>query len=330
MKAAIFCDYPAGDGAVFGKGRRDRVATLTDLYPEVVNAGNFEIHAAALAGVEVIFATWGMPNFTERHFAAMPKLKAVFYAAGNVKGFASSLLERDVILVSAWDINAIPVAEMCLSQILLSLRGYFRAARNYRSLRTAEAKAFPRSGVNGETIGLIGLGKIATRLCHHLAAYPLRVIAYDPTVSPERARDLGVELVSLDQVFARALVVSNHIPDMDATQGVIGTGHFKRMRDGATFINTGRGAQVVETDLIEVFRARQDLTALLDATWPEPPVPDSPLWELENVIISPHIGGTIGDEVTRLADCAIEEFEHWVAGQPLRFQVTREIFVTMG
>ena len=141
---------------------------------------------------------------------------------------------------------------------------------------------------------------------------------------------MGVELVSLDQVFARALVVSNHIPDMDATQGVIGTGHFKRMRDGATFINTGRGAQVVETDLIEVFRARQDLTALLDVTWPEPPVPDSPLWELENVIISPHIGGTIGDEVTRLADCAIEEFEHWVAGQPLRFQVTREIFVTKG
>jgi phosphoglycerate dehydrogenase-like enzyme len=330
MKSAIFYDYPDGDGAVYGQGRRERVAALTDLYPEVVNAGNFEVHAAGLADVDIIFATWGMPSFTERHFTAMPNLKAVFYAAGNVKAFAPPLLERDVILVSAWDTNAIPVAEMCLSQILLSLRGYFRAARNYRRIRTADAKVFPRSGVNGETIGLIGLGKIATRLCHLLAAYPLRVIAHDPMVTPERAGDLGVELVSLDQIFARALVVSNHIPDIDSTQGVIDCGHFKAMRDGATFINTGRGAQVVETDLIEMLRARQDLTALLDVTWPEPPVPDSPLWELENVIISPHIGGTIGDEVTRLADCAIDEFERWITGLPLRYQVTREVFATMG
>ena len=330
MKAAIFYDYPASDGAVYGQGRRERVETLTDLYPEVVNAENFETHAAALADVEVIFATWGMPNFTERHFAAMPKLKAVFYAAGNVKAFARPLLERDIILVSAWDINAIPVSEMCLSQILLSLRGYFRAARNYRHFRTLDAKTFPRSGVNGETIGLLGLGKIATRLCYRLAPYPIRVIAYDPMVSPERALELGVELVSLDQAFARALVVSNHIPDIDTTRGVIDAKQLELMRDGATFINTGRGAQVVEANLIEVFRARQDLTALLDVTWPEPPVPDSPLWDLENVIITPHIGGTIGDEVTRLADCAIEEFERWIAGQPLRYQVTREIFATMG
>jgi phosphoglycerate dehydrogenase-like enzyme len=330
MKAAMFYDYPAGDGAVYGQGRRERVATLTDLYPGVVNAENFETHAAALADVEVIFATWGMPSFTERHFAAMPNLKAVFYAAGNVKAFAPPLLERDVILVSAWGINAIPVAEMCLSQTLLSLRGYFRAARNYRRLKTVEAKVFPRSGVNGETIGLLGLGKIATRLCQLLAAYPIRVIAYDPMVSPERALELGVELATLDQVFARAQVVSNHIPDIDTTRGIIGAAQFQLMQDGATFINTGRGAQVMESGLLKVFRDRQDLTALLDVTWPEPPDPGSPLWELENVIISPHIGGTIGDEVTRLADCVIEEFERWTAGLPLRYQVTRQVFTTMG
>jgi len=76
--------------------------------------------------------------------------------------------------------------------------------------------------------------------------------------------------------------------------------------------------------------ARPDLTALLDVTWPEPPAPTSKLWSLPNVVISPHIGGTTGDEVVRLADCAIEEFERWQAGQPLRYQVTREIFATMG
>jgi phosphoglycerate dehydrogenase-like enzyme len=330
INAALIHDYPEGDGAVFGKSQVKRIAALTNLYPEVVNGRNFAEHASALADVQVIFATWGMPTFGERHFAALPDLKAVFYAAGNVKSFAAPLLERGVILVSAWDVNAIPVAEMCLAQILLSLRGYFRAVRNYHEVRNGGAKVFPRRGVHGETVGLVGLGKIGARLRRQLANYPLHVIAHDPLVTLARAKELDVELVSMEQLFERSLVVSNHIPDLDTTRGVLSAPLFERMRDGATFINTGRGAQVVEDDLIRVFAERRDLTALLDITNPEPPDPGSPLWKMGNVIISPHIGGTIGDEVTRLADCAIEEFERWAAGDQLRHRVTWEVFATMG
>lgn len=329
-KAAMFYDYPPGDGEVFGHGRRDQIAGLTDLCPQVVNAGNFDKHARDLIDVEVIFATWGIPRFTDHHFSRLPNLKAVFYAAGNVKAFAAPLLERNIVLVSAWDINAIPVAEMCLSQVLLSLRGYFRASRRYRDMKTDESKSFPRSGVFGETIGLIGLGKIGIRLRHLLADFPVHVIAHDPFLTEARASELDVEPVTLDELFERALVVSNHIPDLDTTKGIITATHFEAMREGATFINTGRGAQVVEGDLVRVLGARPDLTALLDVTWPEPPPADSALWALDNAIISPHIGGTIGDEVVRLADCVIEEFERWTAGQPLRHQVTSKILATMG
>jgi phosphoglycerate dehydrogenase-like enzyme len=136
--------------------------------------------------------------------------------------------------------------------------------------------------------------------------------------------------VSLRDLFARAYIVSNHIPDLESTRGVLDRKLFASLREGATFINTGRGAQVVELDLIAVLKARPDLTALLDVTWPEPPAPDSELWRLPNVVISPHIGGTTGHEVVRLADCAIDEFEAWRAGKPLRYQVTRDIFRTMG
>ncbi len=329
-KAAIFHDYPAGDGDVFGGGRRERIAGLTDLYPHVVDAGTFDRHAPALADVEVVFATWGMIRFEERHFRAMPRLQAVFYAAGNVKAFAEPLVERGVTLVSAWETNAIPVAEMCLSQILLSLRGYFRAVRRYRELRTHEAKVFPRSGVNGETVGMLGMGKIGTRLRHLLRDYPLTVIAHDPFLTAERAAALDVEPVSLEEVFRRSAVVCNHIPDLPSTRGALHAGHFRAMRDGATFVNTGRGAQVVEADLIAVLRERPDLTALVDVTWPEPPAAESPLWHLPNLVISPHIGGTIGDEVVRLADAAIAEFEAWAAGSPLTRQVTAEVLATMG
>lgn len=330
-KAALFYNYPSAiEGEVFGQGRRERIAAATDLYPRVIHAGNFEQHAASLADIEVIFATWGMMNFTAEQRAKLPRLKAVFYAAGNVKAFAPSLIDHGIILVSAWAINAIPPAEMCASQILLSLRGYFRTVRQYRELKNFDAKKYWRPGVMDETVGLIGLGYIGSLVREKLRGYPLTVIAQDPFLTKERAAKLGVTPVSLEELFERSYIVSNHIPDLETTRGVLDRKLFNRLRDGATFINTGRGAQVVEADLIATLKARPDVTALLDVTWPEPPPPDSEFWRLPNVVISPHIGGTTGHEVVRLADCAIEEFEAWQAGKPLRYQVTPEIFRTMG
>jgi phosphoglycerate dehydrogenase-like enzyme len=331
--AAFFYDYPVIDGDVYGGGRREKVASLTDLYPHVVHARNFAEHAPRLGDVEVIFATWGMPSFTDAHFAAMPRLRAVFYAAGNVKAFATPLVERDVVLVSAWAVNAIPTAELVLSQILLTCRGYFRSVRQYAATKdVSAAKAFRRAGAAGETIGLIGTGWIARRLAKQLQPFGFRVLASasDPFLTEERAVEMGVERVPLEELFERAYVVSNHVPDLPSTKQILGGALFERMRDGATFINSGRGAQVVEADLARVLAARPDLTALLDVTFPEPPAFDSPLWRLPNVVISPHIGGTIGDEVGRLADCAIQEFEAWRDGLSLRYQVTREILATMG
>jgi phosphoglycerate dehydrogenase-like enzyme len=190
IKAALFYDYPLSDGEVFGGGRRSRIEALTDLYPEVVTAENFERHASNLAEIEVIFGSWGIPSFSDAQLARMPKLRAVFYAAGNVRKFVQPLLDHDIILVSAWAINAIPVAEMCLSQILLSCPGYFRTVRQYREHKSLDAKAFWRPGVYGETIGLIGMGFIGTRLRGLLEDYPLEVIARDPYLTAERAQAL--------------------------------------------------------------------------------------------------------------------------------------------
>ena len=330
-KSALFYDYPTIDGDVFGQGRRERIAEISDLYPHVITAANFDEHASHLSEVEVIFGSWGIPRFTQAHFARLPKLKAVFYAAGNVRAFADPLIKHGILLIGAWEINAIATAEMCLAQILLALRGYFRTVRLYAEHHDREVRrSFARTGINGETIGLIGLGKIGTRLRQLLAGYPLKVIAHDPFLTSERATELDVESVSLDDVFCRAMVVSNHIPDLPTTRQVLTARHFDSLRDGATFINSGRGAQVVEEDLICTLRARPDLTALLEVTDPEPPADDSPLWNLPNVIISPHIGGTIGDEVVRLADCVIEEYEAWTAGRPLRHEITAAILETMG
>ena len=121
--------------------------------------------------------------------------------------------------------------------------------------------------------------------------------------------------MSLEELFAKAYIVSNHIPDIESTRGVLNKKLFASMRDGATFINTGRGAQVIEADMIAVLKARPDLTALLDVTWPEPPPADLELWRLPNVVIITAYRRHDRHEVARLADCAIEEFEAWQAGK---------------
>ena len=330
-RAALFYDYPINDGEVFGQGRRQTIEKLTDLYPEVINAKNFDEQASNLADVEVIFATWGMPCLSDDQLGKMPKLEAVFYAAGNVRAFAQPIVDHGIMLVGAWDMNAIPVAEMALAQILLSCRGYFRTIRDYYETHDhGMAKAFHRSGVNGETIGLIGMGMIGKRLSASLQGFSFRVIANDPFLSIEQAAELGVEIVSLEELFRRSYIVSNHIPDLPSTKEVLTGSLFDSMKEGATFINTGRGAQVSEAGLIETLKNRPDLTALLDVTYPEPPDAGSELWTLPNVWISPHIGGSVGDEVVKMADCMIEEFQAWDSGKPLRYRITKEVLSTMG
>ena len=98
-RAAMFYGYLIKDGEVYGQGRRQTIEKLTDLYPEVINTRNFDEHAARLGNVEVIFATRGMPCLTEEQLAKIPKLKAVFYAAGNVKAFAQPVPDRSAISV---------------------------------------------------------------------------------------------------------------------------------------------------------------------------------------------------------------------------------------
>ena len=330
-KAALFYDYPIKDGEVFGQGRRQTIENLTDLYPEVVNAKNFDEHASNLGDIEVIFGTWGMPRLSDEQLGKMPKLEAVFYAAGNVRAFAQPIVDNYVMLVGAWDMNAIPVAEMALAQVLLSCRGYYRTIRDYyESHDQGKSKEFHRSGVNGETVGLIGMGMIGKRLSELLTGFGFRVIAQDPFLSDEQAMEIGVEKVSLEELFSRAYIVSNHIPDLPSTKKVLDRALFDSMREGATFINTGRGAQVDEAGLIATLKNRPDLTALLDVTYPEPPGAESDLWTLPNVWISPHVGGSVGDEVVRMADCMIEEFQAWESGKPPRYRITKEVLATMG
>jgi len=329
IKTAFICNAPGTIDRVYAEGRKEQVSSISDLYPTVITGENFQDHTEALRDLEAAFSTWGMLNPTEEQFDLLPSLKAVFYAAGSVKGFAEPFLKRGIIVVSGWGANGVPVAEFALAQILLSNKGYFRNTQAHVS-REARGEAFRGVGNFGETVAILGAGMIGRTLIDLLKPFNLKVIVWDPFLSNEKAVELGVEKVSaLDEAFQRGLAVSNHLANVPETQGLLTAELFASMRENATFINTGRGATVVEADLIRVFSERDDLTALLDVTYPEPPVSESPFYTMPNVHLTSHIAGSMGDEVVRMADYVIEEFQAWENGQSLHYNVTLEMLSAM-
>lgn len=319
LKGAFISEIPQQIDAVYTQEQKKRIAELCELLPGCFSAE--QIRSGAAAEAEVFFSTWGIPVLAAEDMEKVPRLKAVFYAAGATDHFARPYFAKGVHVVSAWRMNAIPVAEFCHAQIILALKGYFRNSMHIRRTRSwANASALTGPGSYGETVALIGAGAISTLLKEKLEQHDLNVIVVPSR--PER------RMVSILEAFSKAFVISNHLPNRTDNIGSIGRAEFEAMRPGAVFINTGRGPQVDEQALAEVFRRRQDLTALLDVTSPEPPGPESPLYDLPNVWMSSHIAGSLNDEVHRMADCMIGEFERFIGGQAFLHEVSESMLLT--
>lgn len=287
---------------------------------------------AAFADVDYIFSTWGMPVLTEEEIkTAFPNLKCVFYAAGSVQFFARPFLNCGVKVFSAWAANAVPVAEYTLAQILLANTGYFHTSILMSVGKEPESQVvrskFP--GNYGVSVGIIGVGMIGRMVIELLKDYKIHVMAYSPSLTEEKAAALGVERSTIEEIFEKCLVVSNHMADLPQTRGMLGKKLFSSMRPYATFLNTGRGAQVVEAELAEVLQERPDLVAVLDVTSPEPPLEDCPFYSIPNCILTPHIAGSIGNEVHRMSEYMTAEFQHYISGKPCEYEVTLEMLERM-
>lgn len=330
VKSVFASNNPAKIDYVYGAGRKARVGELTDLYPVTITEDNFEAHRAKLQEVEVVFSTWGLTQALAIKLAELPSMKAVFYGAGSVQGFARPLLERDIVVMSAWAANAVPVAQFTLAQMLLGLKCYHLSMRERHAPATqGHWLDIQPPGIFNETVGLLGCGMIGSLVAEYLKPYNLRVLAYDLHWPEGKAESLGVKPADPTTIFRESFVVSNHLPNLPATVKTLHGGLFETLRPNATFINTGRGATVNEADLLRVMRGRPDLTALLDVTHPEPPPPGSPLYSTPNIYLTPHTAGAIGHEVVRMADYTLEAFAAYERGNPVPWQVTSPMLETM-
>lgn len=317
---------------VYSKEITAKLTEIAGLSPDVLTKESLLSGAAGEEGAEYIFSTWGMPEISEEEIRSrLPKLKAVFYAAGSVQEFARPFLNCGVKVFSAWAANAVPVAEYTVAQIILANKGF------YLTSRLASAGRFDESRENignypgnfGARIGIIGAGMIGKLVVKMLKAYKLDILVFDPFLPETKARELGVEKASLERIFSECDVISNHLANNAQTREMLGGKLFSSMKPYAAFINTGRGAQVAENELISVLKERPDLTAVLDVTCPEPPLQDSELFKTENCVLTPHIAGSLGDEVHRMAEYMLEEFENYSRNKPCRYEVTLKMLETM-
>ncbi|MCA1222471.1 hydroxyacid dehydrogenase [Streptomyces sp. 8L] len=319
--AALLAMTPAVADELFTADRLDRLTRLVRTDPRLI-AGDLTAPepavAAALAEAEVLLTCWGVQPLTESVLAAAPRLRAVVHAAGSVKShITDACWERGITVSSAAGANALPVAEYTLAAILFAGKRVLDSARQYRERRGSRDwhGALSDAGNYGRTVGIVGASRIGRRVIDLLRPFDLRVLLYDPYVDAAGAAALGVTSVPLDELCARSSVVSVHAPQLPATRSLIGAAQLAAMADGTTLVNTARGSLIDEDALLpELVSGR--LHAVLDVTDPEPPAADSPLYDLPNVLLTPHVAGSLGNETHRMADHALDEIERFTRGEP--------------
>ena len=311
---------------------REKLESELEFVGTIASAGELVSQAEELRHVEAVFTTWGMlPLDQDQIRTYLPALKYVFYGAGSVQYFARPFLEQGVRVFSSAAANAVPVAEYAVAQIVLANKGYFQAARLYKEGRHDEGRAFSEAhpGNYGAVVGLIGAGMIGRLVIEKLKSYRLETIVFDPFLPEEKAEKLGVQKVSLETLFEESSVISNHLANNAQTVGMLNYELFSRMKKNATFINTGRGAQVVEEDLVRALQEEPGRTAVLDVTWPEPVEEGHAFYSLPNVILTPHIAGSMQDETGRMGEYQMEEFFRIRDGIKPELEVTIEMLKTM-
>ncbi|TDB98260.1 hydroxyacid dehydrogenase [Nonomuraea longispora] len=314
-------------GRIFAGQARDRLTAVADTDPDLV-ADDFDALAVAgaLAEAEVLCTSWWCPPITGDVLARAPRLRAIVHAAGSVKHHVTDACwERGILVSSAAAANAEPVAEYTLASILFAGKRVLDIAGLYRERRASLdiEGLFPGFGNYRRTIGIVGASWIGRRVIELLRPFDLDVLVADPYLT----EDLGVPHVELDELFDRCDVISLHAPSLPETRHLVNAARLARMRDGATLINTARGA-LVDQDALVAELSSGRLYAMIDVTEPEVPPADSPLYDLPNVLLTPHIAGSLGGELGRIADLALDELVRYARGLPFRYGIDAETLAT--
>jgi phosphoglycerate dehydrogenase-like enzyme len=328
MKKAILLLPRDSRDSIYSAEQVAEIGKLVELTDCCDRVGKLDELRPVLAETEIILSGWGMMPLEDEFLAAAPRLRAVLYGAGSVRGFVTEeFWRRDILLTSTYAANAVPVIEYTLAAIVFGLKRFLQAAALTREERTFRVPPGVK-GLYGAKVGIIGAGMVGGGVLRRLNDYHVETFCTDPYLSEERARELGTRRIDLAEMFRICDVVSLHAASIPSTAGMITGRHFRSMKEGAVFINTARGQIVREGEMIDVLR-EGGMFAFIDVTDPEPPERSSILYDLPNVFLTPHLAGSAGDEVHRQGDDVLEELRRFLSGKPPRYPVTRDMMEWM-
>ena len=279
-----------------------------------------------LPRTEILLTSWGCPPIDAPVLARAPRLRAIVHAAGTVKSHVTDACwERAVLVTSAAAANAVPVAEFTVAAILFANKRAFRLQRRYRELRTFRwwGAEFPGLGNFAKVVGIVGASQVGRKVIGLLQPFDLTIQVYDPFLEAAEAAALGVRTVELDALLHTSDVVSLHAPALPETRHLIDRRRLSLLRDGATLINTARG-WIVDGEALEDELTSGRIDAVIDTTEPEVLPESSPLYDLPNVFLTPHIAGAMGAETQRMTALALDEIERFARGEPFRYGIRRD------
>jgi D-3-phosphoglycerate dehydrogenase len=246
--------------------------------------------------------------------AAAPKLKIVARAGVGLDNVdVDAATERGVLVVNAPTSNIHSAAEHALALLLSAAREIPAADATLRE-HTWKRSKFSGTEIFGKTVGIVGLGRIGQLVAQRIEAFGTHIIAYDPYVSPARAAQLGIELLPLDELLTRADFISVHLPKTSETAGLIDKEALAKTKPGVIIVNAARGGLVDEAALAEAVSSGHVRAAGLDVFSSEP-CTDSPLFELSQVVVTPHLGASTAEAQDRAGTDVAESVRLALAGE---------------
>lgn len=238
--------------------------------------------------------------------AHAPELKVVVRAGVGVDNIdLDACTARGIVVMNAPDGNTVSTAELAFGLILALARHIPRADASMRAGRW-DRKQFMGMELHGKTLGIIGMGRVGRALAERARAFGMAVVAFDPFVPERAARHLGL-VSQVDDVYAKADILSLHALVVPETQGMINAAAIEKMKPGVLIVNTARGKLINGADLATALRSGQVGGAAIDVYDVEPPPPDHPLAGLDNVILIPHLGASTSEAQAAVGIQAAEQ-----------------------
>lgn len=308
--------YPDADPQLAELITGDRLRRLEDL-------GTFKIHFGRpadtaqfierIADASGVLLGWGLPTEAMRR---SPRLEVVSFTGIGAANFVdlteAARLGITVTNTPGYADNA--VAEHALALLFAAARQVARLDRNLRQGEWGQSQ--PALELRGKTLGLIGFGGIGARLAEMARGLGIRVRAWTRNPSKERAERHGVEFVSLDKILEESDILSLHLALTPETEGFLGAEELDRVKHGAVIVNTARAELLDEAALVERLRSARIAAAGLDVYSNEPLPADHPLLELENTVLTPHVGFNTSEAIGALLDIAVDNLVRYFNGAP--------------